>query len=332
MKFFAIIAFAIALTACGSSKAKTEQAEKSESVTMYSPVAEFDSERAYSYIKTQVEFGPRVPGTEGHRKCAEYIESQFRKFGADSIIVQEGTMTAFNGDVLPVKNIMAMYYPNARRRILLVAHYDTRPWADNETDENKRKQPIPGANDGASGVGVLLEIARKLNALSPKVGVDILMVDAEDYGDGESAGNTEDTWCLGTQMWGREMPYGADIVRPSYGIVLDMVGGEDAVFYREHTSELAARGVNDRIWGMAASSPYASKFINRVAGYIVDDHLYVNRVGIPCVDIVECNNAITGAFPPTWHTHSDDLQHIDKSTLKAVGQVVLDVIYSEDEE
>ena len=285
----------------------------------------FDADSAYRYIETQVSCGPRVPGTEGHRRCAEFIVSSLRRQGADTIIEQKTTVTAYNGDRLPINNIMARFNINAAKRVLLVAHWDTRPWADAEPDKSKHSIPIPGANDGGSGVGVLLEVARNLGTEVPNIGVDMLFTDAEDYGE---TGGDDDSWCLGTQYWVKNMPYETNRL-PMYGILLDIVGGQNAKFHREYFSEYFAPKINTEIWAVAASSGYGGRFINETKGAVTDDHVYINQAGIPCVDIIECANPETGSFPPTWHTLNDDMNSIDRGTLKAVGQTVLNLIYKE---
>lgn len=318
------------LTACGSAgnagNASAQSRTDSTEVRQNHPV--FDADSAYQRVADQVAFGPRVPGSEGHKKCEDYIVATLRRYGADSVSVQRGEVKAFNGKRLPVANVMASFNPSAPRRVLFVAHYDTRPWADQDPDESRRSQPILGANDGGSGVGVMLEMARAFSQQKPAVGVDFLFTDVEDYGAPDDEGTGEDSWCLGTQFWAERGPY-APQNRPAYGVVLDMVGGTGATFPREYASSRMAPSVVDRVWGVAAASDYASRFPNEMGGAIVDDHYYVNSVGIPCIDVIESANPQTGGFPPTWHTHADNLDNIDRSTLKAVGEVMLDLIYSE---
>ena len=288
----------------------------------------FNADSAYSYIKAQVSFGPRVPGTDSHRRCAEYIVGELVRHGVDTIKTQNAIVTAFNSDQLPITNIMGSINPDAKDRVLIAAHYDTRPWADNEVDEKDRNTPIDGANDGASGVGVMLELARLLTDNRPQIGVDLLFVDAEDYGDYSGWGNNEETWCLGTQYWAEHNGY-TPANKPRYGIVLDMVGGTNAPFHREFYSNKAAKNVVDKVWSTAANSGYGNFFPNEVGGALIDDHLFIDRAGIPCIDIVECNNTITRSFPPTWHTLRDNMASIDTAPLKAVGQTVLNVVLSE---
>lgn len=317
------------LAACSSGNASDSQSKAvqvTDSVSAQHPT--FFADSAYSYIDSQVKFGPRIPGSKAHEDCERFLTSKLRSFGADSVTVQRGVATAFDGKQLPIANIMAQFNSSAPKRLLLLAHYDTRPWADNEADESNHTKPIDGANDGASGVGVILEIARVLSQSKPNVGIDILFTDVEDYGTNSPMGNTEDTWCLGTQHWVANLPYSPDN-RPAYGILLDMVGGRNAKFAREYYSARMAPAVVDRVWSIAAASPYADRFPNANGGAITDDHLHVNSAGIPCIDIIETTNPESGGFPPTWHTLDDNIDNIDKATLKAVGEVLLDVIYSE---
>lgn len=327
MKYTLFIVMGLSLISCaGRSKTDSSAAAATDSVES---AVEFNADSAYSYVDTQVDMGPRVPGSAAHARCAEYISSELTRHGADTVILQKGETTDYKGNKMPITNIMGKFNPQASKRILIAAHYDTRPWADAETDESKHNTPIPGANDGGSGVGVMLEIARQLGLKNPEVGVDLLFVDAEDSGSNDGWGDHEETWCLGTQYWGANLPYANASERPIYGIVLDMVGGEGAVFYREYLSQKYAPAINDKVWGTALRGRHASRFNNEVSGAITDDHVFINRVGIPCIDIVECNNQTTNSFPPTWHTLDDDITAIDRSTLQAVGQLVCDVIYNE---
>ncbi|MBD5375209.1 MAG: M28 family peptidase [Bacteroides sp.] len=329
--FFLTLSLSAIISLCGcrqAGNATTTATNPAEAAEASRNQLTFNADSAYSYIKKQVEFGPRVPGTDSHRRCAEWLAEMLALTSPDSLIVQNAQVSAFTGDELPITNIMAMYNTKATDRVILAAHYDTRPWADNEADQNKRNTPISGANDGASGVGALLEIARIIGENRPEIGVDILLVDAEDYGDSGGFSMHEDSWCLGTQYWAEHMPY-TDANRPRYGIVLDMIAGTNARFHREFFSDKTARSVVDKVWGEATRNGLSQTFINEVGGSIVDDHIFIDRAGIPCIDIVECNNAITRSFPPTWHTLHDDLACIDINPLRAVGQTVLNVIMRE---
>lgn len=326
MKFVNIITLSLCwlMIACS---AKTEtKSNTNEEPTTIKPRIEFNADSAYRNVKAQVDFGPRVPGMDSHAKCARYLVNELKRYGADSIIEQKTTVTAFNGDKLPINNIMGQFNKDAVKRVLLLAHWDTRPWADAEADASKHSTPIDGANDGGSGVGVLLEIARCLGIENPTIGVDILFVDAEDYG--QSQGDDENTWCLGTQYWIKNMPYAPGRI-PEYGILLDMVGGKDAKFHREYASQYLAGHIVDKVWTMAVASGYGNVFVNEVGGSVMDDHVYVNQANIPCVDIIENKNPSTSSFNPTWHTLNDNMSNIDRQSLKAVGQTVLNLIYQE---
>ncbi len=314
-------------TAC---KSKTQADSSSTTTTPKATVlGAFSADSAYRYIADQVNFGPRVPGTAAHTACRDYIVAKLKDFGADSVITQNATVTAFNGDVLPISNIIAGFNTANSKRILLAAHWDTRPWADNDITIEKRHRPIDGANDGGSGVAVLLEIARNLALKAPSVGVDLLFLDAEDYGDNSGFGENPDTWCLGAQYWADNIvPYRADNM-PVYGILLDMVGGRDAHFNYEAFALQNAPTPTRKVWSEAEQLGHASRFIRKVGGAVTDDHVVLTRAGIPTTDIIELNNPETMSFPPTWHTLDDNLANIDKETLKVVGDVVLNVVYKE---
>lgn len=316
---------------CSGNKTAGGTTPSSEGTTTIADrlIGDFQTDSAYAHIARQVAFGPRVPGTPGHKACRDYIIRTLREYAADTIVVQDAKVTAFNGDRLPITNIFAGFSPAESRRILLVAHWDTRPWADMETTEELREKPIPGANDGASGVGVLLELARNFQIRDPEVGVDLLFVDAEDYGSSSGFSDKTESWCLGTQYWVEHMPYGKNRLLPAYGILLDMVGGTNARFYQEMFSLQNARSATSRIWAEADHLGYGDIFINSPGGAVTDDHVFLNQAGIPTVDIIETINERTATFPPTWHTHSDNLENIDRKSLEAVGRTVLNVVYKE---
>ena len=287
-------------------------------------VPEFSADSAYHYVKTQVDFGPRVPNTAEHKACGDYLISSLKQFGAE-VTVQEADLSTFDGTILKAKNIIGAYNPEAETRILLFAHWDTRPWADNDKDVKNHKTPVVGANDGASGVGVLLELARVLNKTKPSVGVDIIFFDAEDYG---AASGNEDSWCLGTQYWARNKHI--PNYRARYGILLDMVGAPGATFYREQISDNYAKYVVDKVWSKAAELGYGQYFVDKPGGAVTDDHVYVNQLaGIPAIDIIQYNPYSMTGFADYWHTVSDTMENIDANTLKVVGTTLLHVIYNE---
>lgn len=293
-----------------------------------SPV--FDADSAFYYTANQVAFGPRVPNTEAHKGCGDYLISELNRFGA-KVFVQEALLEAYDGTKLEARNIIGSYDTENKKRILLFAHWDSRPFADEDPDKANHYTPIDGADDGAASVGALLEIARQLNQLKPSVGIDIIFFDAEDYGVHEADKKNSykaDSWCLGSQFWAKNphIPnYSAQ-----YGILFDMIGHKDAVFYKEMFSVDYAAPVVEKIWDKARSLGYGSYFINAKGGYITDDHEYVIKGRkIPCVNIINYDPNKAQGFGEHWHTLNDNIDIIDRASLKAAGQTVLEVIYSE---
>lgn len=324
MKYL-ILTLMMACVACSGAKNSGAEsaAQSSVSESGFNAKVQADADSLFSFVEQQVALGPRTPGTYAHSTCGNLIVHLLGKFGVDSVVEQRVPVTTYDGKQFTARNIMGCINPGSTRRVLLVAHYDTRPWADNDPDRQAHATPVMGANDGASGVAVLLEAARLLGRDVPEgLGVDLLFVDMEDYGE---SGGDETTWCLGTQEWVKAMPY-SSVNKPSYGILLDMVGGRDACFHREYFSDEGAAQHVDRIWAVARESGYADRFVNSRGGAVVDDHLFITRAGIPCVDIIESINPHTGSFNPTWHTTADDLSGIDRKTLKAVAQTVLNAV------
>lgn len=323
----AILMGGLLISSCGSSKKSDNSIEKEKTVSnIQAPV--FNADSAYHYINNQVVFGPRVPNSEAHKKCGEYLAYELKRFGA-KVYNQYADLVAYDGTILKSRNIIGEYNPEAKKRVLLFAHWDTRPYADNDIEKNHHT-PIDGANDGASGVGILLEIARQIQKQSPAIGIDIAFFDAEDYGIPEFyKGNYKpDTWCLGSQYWGR-IPHKAGY-KAKFGILLDMVGGKNATFYYEGYSKRTANNVVKKIWETAESIGYGNVFVKENGGEITDDHIYVNRFRqIPCVDIIHYDGNTGTGFNPTWHTVDDNISNIDKATLQAVGQTVIQVIYNE---
>lgn len=315
------------LVSCGSSKKNSSQTEEAETRVMTEAPA-FDADSAYSYISAQVKFGPRVPNTSAHKACGDYLASQLQRFGA-KVYNQYAELIAYDGTILKGRNIVGAYKPESKKRVLLCAHWDSRPYADQD-EEKYHRTPIDGANDGASGVGVLLEIARQIQLKSPEIGIDIIFFDAEDYGIPEFYEGTykPDTWCLGSQYWGR-IPHVSGY-KARFGILLDMVGAKDATFFYEGYSSRTAHNAMTKIWDMAEKLGYGRYFVKDGGGEVTDDHVYVNQYRqIPCVDIIHYDMQGSTGFNPTWHTRADDMEHIDKATLQAVGQTVMGVIYNE---
>jgi hypothetical protein len=287
-----------------------------------SPAPQFNEDSAYAFVQAQVDFGPRVPGTASHTKCAEYLFKKLSGYGWN-VQIQNGLVTTYDGKKFNLKNIIASWHPETVNRILLMAHWDTRPFADRDTFNTNK--PIDGADDGASGVAVLLEIARQFSISKPNLGVDILFDDLEDYG--KNNDNGENTWALGTQYWAKNPHKPGYVAR--YGILLDMVGARNATFPREGLSLKYAPYIVKKIWNKAAHLGYSNFFIFQDTKEITDDHYYIiTYANIPCVDIVNMN-PVTDDFASHHHRHSDNMNVIDKKTLKAVGQTVLEVLWEE---
>ncbi|MBP6609548.1 MAG: M28 family peptidase [Paludibacter sp.] len=322
-KIFIFLGCVLLFVSCGMGK--KNRAENVKQVN----VPAFNADSAYSYVAKQVSFGARVPNTAAHKACAEYLSNRLRSFGA-VVVVQKAILTAFDGTKLDAVNIIGSFNPSATERVLLFAHWDSRPWADNDPDPANHKTPVMGANDGASGVGVLLEIARQLNLQKSNVGVDIIFFDAEDYGAPQNAtGNTEDSWCLGTQYWCENLHVANYTAK--YGILLDMVGAPNATFFKEQYSMEYASDVVNKVWSAAQGLGFGNYFKNDPVGAITDDHYYVNKLaGIPSIDIIQYRNeGQQSGFGHYWHTINDTMDNIDKNTLQAVGSTVMHVVYNE---
>ena len=314
------------LSCCGQKTATNQRitmgGETQQSVS--API--FNQDSAYTFVERQVQFGPRVPNTEAHKACAQYLASELERFGAE-VYVQEAVLTAYNDDRLQASNIIGVFNPEQTNRVLLFAHWDSRPYADRDSDTNNHYKPIDGADDGASGVGVLLEIARQIGLNNIEIGIDIIFFDAEDYGVPEFLNDySADSFCLGSQFWAKN-PHVPNY-KAQFGILLDMVGSKNATFYKEGYSMQYAAPVVERVWSTARNLGYGKFFINNAnAGSITDDHLYVHKGrGIPCIDIINLDNSTAHGFGSYWHTQQDTMDNIDRQTLKAVGQTVLEVI------
>ncbi|MBL0104771.1 MAG: M28 family peptidase [Bacteroidetes bacterium] len=283
---------------------------------------DFNADSAYAFVKAQIDFGPRVPNTNAHIACGDYLIAKMKSW-SPNVFVQEGVLRAFDGTNLKFRNIITSFNPDAKQRVLLFAHWDTRPWSDQDSIDPMK--PSLGADDGGSGVAVLMEIARQLSQLKPNIGVDLAFFDAEDWGKEGGGPSAEDSYALGTQYWAKNphVPgYTAD-----YGILLDMVGAKDAQFRFEGLSYERASSVLRKVWSQASQLGYSNYFLNQDGGWITDDHVYVNAIGIPSIDIIHTRINERSGFPSHWHTHRDNLDVIDKNTLKAVGQTLLHVLF-----
>lgn len=309
----------IVVWACKDADKTTTEDKKPKRVVT---VPDFNADSAYQFVQEQVDFGPRIPNTSAHVAAGNQIIARLESYGA-KVKIQSFEATTYDGVTLALRNIMGSFNPAAKKRILLATHWDTRPWASKDKEEPTAT--FDGANDGASGVGVLLEIARKIQASGPPdVGVDLLFFDGEDWG--QEGNGRPGTWCLGSQYWAKnKQGYAA-----YYGILLDMVGGKNARFPYEGLSRKMAKRVLTNVWTQAAEIGYAKYFIPRKEGEIMDDHYYVNKVAkIPMIDIVHWEPEF-GYFGDWHHTRKDNMSIIDKNTLKTVGQTVMHVVYYEE--
>ena len=313
LKFvFLIIVF---FTSCGPNPPAAPVVEEQSEAKVSTP--EFSADSAFYFIKKQVDFGPRIPNTKAHDACAAYLIQYFEKLGL-KVHQQKGSVKAYDGKTLNFNNITAQYQPEKTNRVLISAHWDTRPWADQ--DERDPQGSFDGANDGASGIGVMMELARILSTRQINVGVDFVLFDVEDYGKPEF----EDSYCLGSQYWAKNYPF---TVKAFYGINLDMVGDAAAKFTYEGLSAQSARNVLDKVWRSAHGLGYGDYFSFEETSGVTDDHAYVNKyTNIPCIDLIDRS---TPGFARTWHKHSDTIANISPKTLKAVGQTLLYVLYLE---
>ena len=306
------------------SRRVAESQSQSQSQTLTIP--DFNADSAFHYVKQQLDLGPRVPGSEAHARCADWFIDFFNK-NADTVYVQDFRTRLYNGNGIDGKNIIASFNPEAKKRIILAAHWDSRPFADHDPDEKNWNTPIDGANDGASGVGVLMEIARLLKDNPTKAGIDIILFDLEDYGAPAYANvMSNDDWALGSQYWSKNPHiYG---YRAYFGILLDMVGAPNPRFPKEYYSQQFAPSLSNDVWRVARDLGYSDYFTNELGHPINDDHIYVNTIAnIPMIDIIHLENNEDTSFYPYWHTLKDNIEQIDSKTLGMVGDVVVNVIY-----
>lgn len=286
----------------------------------------FCADSAYRYTAEQLAFGNRIPGSKAWQQCAAYLFSQMGRW-CDTVIVQDFRATLWDNSIVPGKNIIASLNPQATKRILLAAHWDSRRWADHDPDVDLQHSPVPGANDGAAGVATLMEMARVMSVMPPSIGVDFIFFDVEDQGVPEwSEVYDEHSWCKGSQYWAdnRHIPYYTAV----YGILFDMIGTPEPRFTKEYVSRQYAPGLTDKLWNVATALGYSHIFVNQNTDPILDDHLYVNqRAGIPMVDIVQ--HSVETSFFSHWHTTADDLQSVNADALRIVATVTMKTLYGD---
>lgn len=326
LKKFTIISLVVLTIFSCDNKQNSKPAAQPAPQAKQVVIPQFNADSAYNYVAKQLEFGPRVPGSEAHKQCAEWFIDFFNE-KADTVYVQDFRTRLYNGNGIDGKNIIAAFNPEAKKRILLAAHWDSRPFADHDPDEKNWNTPIDGANDGASGVGVLMEIARLMKETPTNVGVDIILFDLEDYGAPYYLNlMTNDDWALGSQYWSKN-PHIYNY-RAYFGILLDMVGAPNAKFPKEYYSQQFAPALSNDVWRIAREIGYSDYFTNELGHPINDDHIYVNvHARIPMIDIIHLENNSESSFYPYWHTVKDNIEQIDPKTLGMVGDVVVNVIY-----
>lgn len=291
---------------------------------------QFSADSAMASVRTQCDFGPRVPNSKAHELCGRYIADMFRSYGLQ-VEEQKAVLTGWDKQQLNATNIIASYRPEASERVVLAAHWDSRPWADADPDSANHRKPVLAANDGASGVAVLLEVARLVDSLAPAVGVDFICFDMEDYG--APYWGTPDVqgrdWCLGSWHWAQQAR--ARGYRARYGILLDMVGGQDARFCYEGYSKQYAEPIMMRLWGTAAQVGADRLFVQTDGSWATDDHVPMNQLaGIPTVDVIPYIAGSERSFGATWHTVNDTPEHISPETLRLVGQTLLQMLSEEE--
>lgn len=328
----AAVVVAIAAVGINTGWGHADSIDMEESMDKIDPVGPaFSADSAYAFTQAQCDFGPRAMNTEGHDRCGSWIVNKFRQYGC-VVTSLRADLKGYDGTVLKSQNIWARIHPERTERILLCAHWDSRPWADNDPDSANWHKPILAANDAASGVAVMLEIARLLQRdTTLRVGVDFVCFDAEDWGTpqwAESEGG-DNSWALGAQYFAANLPYGFHV---RYGILLDMVGGEGARFYKEGMSMQFAPEIVKKVWRAARKAGYGNFFPRQEGGMVTDDHIPLNQTArIPAIDIIPFYpDCAQSSFGPTWHTLNDNMEHISRNTLKAVGQTMIQVIYTEE--
>ncbi len=318
-----LIIYMVAILVASACSTTKKQVSEQPAVSI-----QFNADSAYAFCAQQCAFGPRIMNSKAHEQCGQWITTKFQQYGYQ-VEQQHADLKGYDGTVLKSTNIIARQQKKTSQRILICAHWDARPWADNDIDSANWRKPVMAANDGASGVAVMIELARLLQQHdSARIAVDFICFDAEDWGIPQwEEGADGDSWALGSKYWAQNYK-GKEY---QYGILLDMVGGQGAKFYREGFSMQHARSLVEKVWQAAGAAGYGSMFVNDTGGYVTDDHVPVNEIAnIPCIDIInhypDCQQS---TFGPTWHTVYDDMQHIDKNTLEGVGQTLVQLIFSE---
>lgn len=326
MKFRTVLVLLIAATGLMMGGCKNKKQSDTENIVIKAPDYNVDS--AFAYVKAQTDFGPRTLGSEAHQKCCEYLLNKLSEF-CDTAYLQPFQTKTYDGKTWSAQNIIGSVNPSNPNRIVLASHWDSRPFADHDPNPENHSKAIDGANDGASGVGVLLEVARQLKTINPSIGIDFVFFDAEDYGPREDEDVPGEWWGLGSQYWAQNLKESAYTAK--YGILLDMVGNSNAQFFQEQFSMRDAQPVVAKVWATAFDLGYQDYFQNRMGGVITDDHYYVNKYAdFKMIDIIHYDAATGTGFDPVWHTMNDNIQNIDRNTLGVVGTTLLQVIKNEE--
>lgn len=275
--------------------------------------SEFDGQTAFGYLEQQMAFGPRIPGRPGHRQTGDWLLAELRA-RADTVIVQEIRHVTRSGETLELRNFFARFRPAATERVLLVAHWDTRPMADKSENLGQQRLPVPGANDGASGVAVLLGVADALKARPPAQGVDLLFVDGEDYGDWNDAEHRD--VLIGSRYFAAHQPPG---YQPLFAVVFDIVADKDLQIFQEGYSVQNAPEVVQRVWRTAADLGYERYFMPGVKHTLTDDHIPLQEAGIRAIDVIDFDY-------PYWHTTDDTIDKVSAASLQIVGDVAVALV------
>lgn len=319
--FFFLIIFLFSFSACKKEKKQEMDLNSKLGFIPEEPPA-FNDDRAWNYLLDQVNFGPRNPNSKGHEACLQYFY-KFLSECTNSVTLQKWVDNGYDGEKLNLTNVIASFNSQSTTRILLCTHWDSRPRADREKDLKKQKMPILGANDGASGVAVLLELAKLMRDNPPSIGVDILLLDGEDYGrEGDLS-----KYFLGSRYFGKNKPSN---YYPIYGILLDMVGDKNLRLPKEgYSASRFYPMLVDHIWNIGSSKGYY-QFDFSIGGAIEDDHVILNEYGIQCIDIIDIDligNISNDDNRNYWHTLRDTPERCSKKSLKVVGDVLLELIY-----
>lgn len=320
MKKYLLLFIVVLASSCGSKKSESPVVQPYE-LKVTKDVPSFDSLNVYKFVEEQLAFGSRNPNSTGHKEAVQYFKDYFSKY-SDKLDLQEFTYAGYDNQQLNLTNIIARFNPSNKKRIFLCAHWDSRPWADKDKLEANKKNPIPGANDGASGVAVLMELARLLKEKPVDYGIDLILFDGEDYGKDDDLSN----FCIGSKYFASTKP---EDYQPVFGILLDLVGDRKAEFKKEGISMQYAEDIVELVWTVA-NSVKADAFKNVPTPAIYDDHLPLNQAGIKTIDIIDAG-LVGGSSEPErnyWHTMNDDIKNISKRTLWQVGTVLTNLIYS----